>query len=109
QHLLVMYAAAVSIPIIIGNAVGLTEEQITILINADLLVCGIATLIQVIGFCKIGIRLPLIEGCSFVAVAPIISIGNEHGMTTVYGSVLIAGTFCFIVAPIIGKIRKYFP
>lgn len=110
QHLLVMYAAAVSIPIVVGNAIGLQREQIVTLISADLFACGIATLIQTVGFWKFGIRLPLIQGCSFVAVTPMILIGKEHGgMPAVYGATIAAGLFCMLVAPLFGKIRRYFP
>ncbi|MFD2271661.1 solute carrier family 23 protein [Undibacterium arcticum] len=93
QHLLVMYAAAVSIPIVVGNAIGLSHAQLVMLINADLFACGIATLIQSVGFWKFGIRLPLIQGCSFVAVTPMILIGKEHGMPAEYGATIAAGFF----------------
>lgn len=109
QHLLVMYAAAVSIPIVVGNAIGLSHEQLVMLINADLFACGIATLIQSVGFWKFGIRLPLIQGCSFVAVTPMILIGKEHGMPTVYGATIAAGIFCMLIAPFFSKIRRFFP
>lgn len=110
QHLLVMYAAAVSIPIVVGNAIGLDREQIVMLISADLFACGIATLIQTVGFWKFGVRLPLIQGCSFVAVAPMILIGKEHGgMPAVYGATIAAGIFCMLMAPLFGKIRRFFP
>lgn len=109
QHLLVMYAAAISIPIIIGNAIGLRHDQIVMLISADLFGCGIATLIQTVGFWKFGIRLPLIQGCSFVAVAPMILIGKEHGMPAVYGATIAAGIFCMLLAPLFGKIKRFFP
>jgi len=109
QHLLVMYAAAVSIPIVVGNAIGLRHDQIVMLISADLFACGIATLIQTVGFWKFGVRLPLIQGCSFVAVTPMILIGKEHGMPAVYGATIAAGIFCILVAPLFGKIKRFFP
>jgi NCS2 family nucleobase:cation symporter-2 len=109
QHLLVMYAAAVSIPIVVGNAIGLDHSQIVLLIGADLFACGIATLIQSVGFWKFGIRLPLIQGCSFVAVTPMILIGKEHGMPAVYGATIAAGIFCVLFAPFFGKVRRFFP
>ena len=36
QHVLVMYAGAVAVPLIIGRALKLPSEQIAILVNADL-------------------------------------------------------------------------
>src|ERR1700712_2750500 len=50
QHVLVMYANAVAVPLILGGALKLPKDQIAMLINADLFACGIATLIQTIGF-----------------------------------------------------------
>ena len=56
QHVLVMYAGAVAVPLIIGGALKLPKDQVALLINADLLCAGIVTLIQSIGFWKFGIR-----------------------------------------------------
>ena len=36
QHVLVMYAGAVAVPLIIGRALKLSPEQVTMLIQADL-------------------------------------------------------------------------
>ena len=44
QHVLLMYGGAVAVPLIVGQAAGLSREEIAFLINADLLVAGIATL-----------------------------------------------------------------
>jgi len=41
QHVLVMYAGAVAVPLIIGRALKLSPEQVALLINADLFACGI--------------------------------------------------------------------
>ncbi len=40
QHVLVMYAGAVAVPLVVGNAVGLPAEHIILLISADLFICG---------------------------------------------------------------------
>lgn len=45
QHVLVMYAGAVAVPLILGGALKLPRDQVAILISADLFACGIATLI----------------------------------------------------------------
>lgn len=49
QHVLVMYAGAVAVPLIIGRALGLSPEQVSMLISADLFCSGIVTLIQAMG------------------------------------------------------------
>jgi uric acid transporter len=48
QHVLVMYAGAVAVPLSVGGALELPKEQIAFLINADLFACGIVTLIHAI-------------------------------------------------------------
>jgi xanthine/uracil permease len=68
QHVLVMYANAVAVPLILGGALHLPKDQLALLINADLFACGIATLVQTIGFGPFGIRLPVIMGVTAVAI-----------------------------------------
>src|SRR2546427_9317605 len=49
QHVLVMYAGAVAVPLIVGRALNLPPEQVAHLISADLFCCGLITLIQAMG------------------------------------------------------------
>jgi len=79
QHVLAFYAGAVIVPILLASAIKLTPEQLAYLINADLFTCGIASIIQSVGFWKIGVRLPLLQGVTFAAVSPMISIGLAEG------------------------------
>lgn len=111
QHVLVMYAGAVSIPLIVGGALGLSTAEITFLITADLFVCGIATIIQTIGFKNVGIRFPIMMGVTFTAVGPMIAIGTnpDMGILTVFGAIIIAGLFGFLISPFVGKLIRFFP
>lgn len=109
QHVLAMYAGAVAVPLIIANAIGLTQEQLIFLINADLFTCGIATLIQTLGFGNMGIRIPLIQGVTFAAVTPMIIIGKTNGMTAIYGAIIIAGLVTYLAAPYFSKLIRFFP
>ena len=104
QHVLAFYAGAVIVPILLANALHLTPEQLAYLINADLFTCGIASIIQTIGFWKIGVRLPLLQGVTFAAVSPMISIGLTEGggvpgLRAIYGAVIIGGIVAFLIAP----------
>src|SRR5215471_14871858 len=76
QHVLAFYAGAVIVPLLLAAAIGLSNEQLVHLISADLFTCGIASIIQSVGFWKVGVRLPLIQGVTFTAVAPMIAIGK---------------------------------
>ncbi|WP_338451848.1 nucleobase:cation symporter-2 family protein [Niallia oryzisoli] len=109
QHVLAMYAGAVIVPLIIGGAIGLTVEQLTYLVSIDIFMCGIATLLQVMSNRFFGIGLPVVLGCTFTAVAPIISIGNQHGISAIYGAIIVSGLFVIIVAKSFGKLVKFFP
>ena len=70
QHVLAMYAGAVAVPIIVAQAMNLPVEDLIRLITADLFTCGIATLIQTLGFGNIGGRIPMIQGVTFASVGP---------------------------------------
>lgn len=109
QHVLVMYAGAVAVPLILGGALGLSPAQIVTLINANLLTSGIATLIQTLGFWKFGARLPLIQGCSFIALAPMLMIGKEYGLGYVFGAVIAAGAMTILLAPLFSRLLRFFP
>src|ERR1700687_4544017 len=88
QHVLVMYAGAVAVPLIIGRALKLPPEQIALLIHADLFACGIATIIQSVGFPGVGIRLPVMMGVTFASVGPMLSMANapDVGVLGIYVS-----------------------
>ncbi|MEG6586407.1 nucleobase:cation symporter-2 family protein [Dendrosporobacter sp. 1207_IL3150] len=109
QHVLAMYAGAVAVPLIIANALGLSKEQLIYLINADLFTCGVATLIQTLGFWKFGVKIPIIQGVTFAAVTPMIMIGKTHGLTGIYGSVIVAGFITLLVSPYFSRLIRFFP
>ncbi|WP_246957207.1 solute carrier family 23 protein [Brachybacterium sp. Marseille-Q7125] len=117
QHVLAFYAGAVIVPLLIAGGLGLSAEQTIHLINADLFTCGIATLIQSVGFWKVGVRLPIIQGVTTTAVSPIIAIGlaatggegGAEGLPMIYGSIIVAGLFTFFAAPYFARILRFFP
>lgn len=109
QHVLAMYAGAVAVPLIIANGLGLTREQLIYLINADLFTCGVATLIQTLGVWNMGARIPIVQGVTFAAVTPMILIGKSHGLTGIYGSVIVAGIITFLVSPYFSRLIRFFP
>jgi xanthine permease len=110
QHVLVMYAGAIAVPLIVGGALRLPKDQIAFLINADLFACGIATLIQCIGFWRIGIRLPVVMGVTFAAVGPMVAMAaSSVAITGIFGAVIAAGVFTLAVAPFASRLVRYFP
>lgn len=109
QHVLAMYAGAILVPLLVGRALNLTTEQLSYLVAIDLLTCGIATLLQAWKTKYLGIGLPVMLGSSFVAITPMIGIGNQYGLASVYGAIIAAGLFVAVFAGFFGKIIKLFP
>ena len=111
QHVLVMYAGAVAVPLIIGRALKLPPEQIAFLISADLFAGGLATLVQSLGLPFVGIRLPVMMGVTFASVGPMLSIAlqPDMGLLAVYGAVIAAGLFGILAAPFMRNLLPLFP
>ena len=115
QHLFIMYAGAVAVPLIVGPAIGLHSRDIATLVSADLLVSGIATIIQSAGISKLfGVRLPVVAGATFTVLNPMIIIANQYGggangLTYVYGAMLVSGIFGLIIAKPFSMVVRFFP
>src|SRR5579875_1466101 len=114
QHLFIMYAGAVAVPLIVGPAIGLKSSDIAILVSADLMVSGIATIIQSAGISKLlGVRLPVVAGATFTVLNPMIIIATQYGgasgLPYVYGAMLISGIFGLLLAKPFSKVIRFFP
>jgi uric acid transporter len=118
QHVLVMYAGAVTVPLVMGRALHLTPAGLTLLVCADLVAAGIATLIQTLGLPGIGIRLPIMMGVTFVSVSPMLALLGTAPDTmadrvallpVIYGAVVVGGLFGLVVAPFVGRMKRLFP
>lgn len=109
QHVLAMYAGAIIVPLIVGSALKLNAEQMAYIIAADLFTSGIATLLQAWRNPVFGIGLPVVLGCTFTAVFPMINIGNQFGIQAIYGAIICSGLFVFLISGWFGKLAKFFP
>ena len=114
QHVLVMYAGAIAVPLIVGRALKLSPEQVALLISADLFVCGLVTLIQSFGLGKwFGIKLPVMMGVTFAAVGPMVAMANAHGgvdgARAIFGAIIGAGIVSVLIAPLMSRMLRYFP
>jgi xanthine permease len=113
QHVLTMYGGIVAVPLIVGQAAGLSPADIGLLIAASLFVGGAATLLQTIGLPFFGCQLPLVQGVSFASVATIVAIvganGGEGGLPVVFGAVIGAAAIGLLITPIFSKVTKFFP
>lgn len=114
QHVLVMYAGAVAVPLIVGRALKLPPEDVAFLISADLFCCGLVTLIQSLGATQwFGIRLPVMMGVTFASVAPMVAMAGTtpgaDGARLIFGAIIGAGVFGIIVAPFVSRMLRFFP
>lgn len=113
QHLLTFYATIIVFPKILAEGVGLSPQDERLLLGAAIFAGGVATLIQTVGFWKVGIRYPLILGASAVAFGPTIVIasglGGRDGLAAVFTATIIAGVILFFAAPLYGYLIRFFP
>lgn len=113
QHVLVMYAGTIAVALIVGGALGLSAQTLSYLIMADLLCCGIGTLIQSVGLWKsgIGIKLPVVMGSSFVTVGPMVAMasGGQVGIAGIFGATMASGLFGMMIVPFFTRLLKFFP
>lgn len=109
QHVLAMYAGAVIVPLIVGQQIGLNSVQLTYLIAIDILMCGVATILQIMNNRYFGIGLPVVLGCTFTAVGPMIAIGNDFGITAIYGAIIVSGLFVIFISRYFGMLVRFFP
>lgn len=112
QHVLVMYAGAVAVPLVIGTALKLPAETIALLVTADLFICGVTSIIQSLGMTRwFGIGLPVMMGMTFASVTPMIAIATAPGMglQDIFGAVIAAGFFGLLVVPFACRLMGMFP
>jgi uracil-xanthine permease len=112
--MLTMFGSTVAIPLLFGPAMGMSLEQIGLLISSVMLCSGVATLIQA----TLGARLPIIQGVSFSFIAAffaiITSVTEEGGssaemMQYIAGAVMIGACFEIVVgfSGLFGMLRQY--
>ncbi len=114
QHVLTMYGGIVAVPLIIGQAAGLSPIEIGLLITASLFAGGVATVLQTIGIPFFGCQLPLVQGVSFSGVATMVAIvtssqTGEAGLQVVLGAVIAAAVIGLVITPIFSRITRFFP
>ncbi|PRY95775.1 NCS2 family nucleobase:cation symporter-2 [Hasllibacter halocynthiae] len=114
QHVLVMYAGAIAVPLIVGRVLGLSPADVAFLISADLFVCGVVTIIQSLGASKwFGVKLPVMMGVTFASVGPMVSIAvanpGPEGARMIFGAIIGAGVIAMLIAPIVSRLLRFFP
>lgn len=108
QHVLTMYAGAITVPLLVASSLHLSGKDTAYLVSADLFACGLVTLVQCLGIGPVGARLPVIMGVTFVGVMPSIAIASQPGLglAGVYGAAIAAGFIVLPLVPLAGKLRS---
>lgn len=101
QHLLAIFVAIITPPLIIAGALKLDVEKTSFLVSMSLFVSGISTFIQCKRFGPVGARLLCIQGTSFSFIGPIITTGLMGGLPLIFG-------VCMAAAPVEMVISRTF-
>lgn len=116
QHVVAMIVGCVTPAIIVARAAagGLNSKDRVILIQASLLMSGLATLIQLFPIGKrgkfaIGSGLPMIMGVSFAYVPSMQAIAEGYGVAAIFGAQIVGGIVALIMGLLVKKIRVFFP
>jgi len=108
QHVLAMFAGNITVPIIVAGVFGSTTAEKIFLIQMALFAAGVATIIQTVGFGKVGSRLPIIQGTSF-AFIPIMLPFKAFGLGAIFTAAFIGGIFQIWIGKMLKPIRHMFP
>lgn len=103
QHLLAIFVAIITPPLIIASALKFDTETTGYLVSMALFASGISTFIQCRRFGGLGTGLLCIQGTSFSFIGPIISAGAVGGLPLIFGSCIAASS----VEMIISRLLKY--
>ncbi len=109
QHVVAMIVGCVTPAIILSGVTGLSASDQVRLIQASLLISGLATLIQLFPpFRLCGSGLPVIMGASFAHVPLLIALRTQFGMPTILGAQLAGGFVAILVGLFYNKLSKIF-
>ncbi len=110
QHVLASAMGVVAPAMIIAGVCDLSAADETLLIQASLIMTGIASLIQLFPlFGRIGTGLPIIMGAAFAYVPVFQTIGADFGIGTILGAEIVGGIVAIIVGLFIKYIKHLFP
>ena len=98
QHLLAIFVAIITPPLIIASALKLDVEKTSFLVSMSLFASGVSTFIQCRRFGAIGAKLLCIQGTSFSFIGPIIATGLVGGLPLIFGSCMAAAPIEMIVS-----------
>src|SRR5699024_7295012 len=109
QNIMAAFSGIVAVPLVVGQAIGLSMEDMAFMVSATLFVSGLTTFIQAKGIGPIGSRLPCIMGTDFTFVGPGIAVASAFGLPGYFGAATAGSLVEIIISRFIKPLRKYFP
>lgn len=106
QHLLAIFVAIITPPLIIAGALKLDIETTSFLVSMALFASGVSTFIQCRRIGGIGTGLLCIQGTSFSFIGPIISAGLTGGLPVIFGACMAASTVEMLISRLLKYTRK---
>lgn len=106
QHLLAIFVAIITPPLIIAGALKLDHETTGYLISMALMASGVSTFIQCKKVGPIGSGLLCIQGTSFSFISPIIGAGINGGLSAIFGAVIVGSSVEMFVSRILKYARR---
>ena len=106
QHLLAIFVAIITPPLIIAGALKLDIEPTSFLVSMALFASGVSTFIQCRRIGGIGTGLLCIQGTSFSFIGPIISAGLTGGLPVIFGACMAASTVEMLISRLLKYTRK---
>lgn len=103
QHLLAIFVAIVTPPLIIAGALELDLETTGFLVSMALFASGVATFVQCKRIGGVGAGLLCIQGTSFSFIGPIITAGLTGGLPVIFGVCMAAAS----VEMLVSRVLKY--
>lgn len=116
QHLLAIFVAIITPPLIISSALKFDLETTGFLVSMSLFVSGLATFVQCRRFGPVGTGLLCIQGTSFSFISPIIGagllgvVGGKMdvglGLSYIFGACMVASVVEMVVSRLLPYTRK---
>lgn len=103
QHLLAIFVAIITPPLIIAGALNLDLGTTGFLVSMSLFVSGVATFVQCRKVGPVGCGLLCVQGTSFSFIGPIISAGLAGGLPAIFGATIIGS----VVEMLVSRVLKY--
>lgn len=111
QHVFSAFAGTMSGGILMANGMGMSLQETALVVQCAMLICGVATIIQSIGFGPVGARLPIVTGGSYTLITPMIALAlnPEVGISGAFGAAFVGSIVLIFLGPLaIRYLHKYF-